>query len=433
MLSNKNTKRKSSRNNKKTKRNNVKSKNRKYRKNTKSKTLIGGAGEPVLQQTDPPRYIYTYVATLDSNGGKGQNFNKPVSITISHDNRIYVCDKNNNRVQIFNGDTPNYTYIGTLGKSNKKIFSFMDDTIYPSGVAVSDDNRIYVADDTQNVVIIFNGKTLKRIKILKYLNMVPLSVAVSSTDNRLYVLDGKQCSIYVFNNKSYEFLFIYGYRCNKHDNFRNSFYNPVGITVSPSDNLIYVADTGNHQIKVFDSTTSSTTLTYIKTITPSLHAPITNNLRFYFPNSVAVSTDNFIYIADTTNHRVQVFNDNIYINTLGIRNSSGSSNTQFNNPVAVAVSQDGKQIYVVDRDNNRVQVFDKTELPPDYPLPDYPLPEYKSRILMNGYTHNKTMNSNISRETNLPSPNYVALESENAAARQDRRSRTYANITELPI
>ena len=148
---------------------------------------------------------------------------------------------------------------------------------------------------------------------------------------------------------------------------------------------------------MFDSTTSSTTLTYIKTITPSLHAPITNNLRFYFPNSVAVSTDNFIYIADTTNHRVQVFNDNIYINTLGIRNSSGSSNTQFNNPVAVAVSQDGKQIYVVDRDNNRVQVFNKTELPPQYNSS----PAYTPGQLTNDYTHNKTIYNNRSK-TNLP-------------------------------
>ena len=396
MLSNKNNKRKSSRNNKKTKkRNNVKSKNRKYRINTKSKTLIGGAGEPVIQQTDPPRYIYTYVATLDSKMGKHYNFNKPSGVTISHDNRIYVCDKNN-RVQIFHDDAPKYTYIDSLGKGKKGILSFMNDTIHPSGVAVSpnpNNPRIYVSDPKDNTVWMYNVNDLSIITGLGGKLFSPMGVAISYNGEKLYVADTDNNCIKVISTKNQMVVETFGnYHLGSfisHD-MNLGFNTPMSVAVS-RDNRIYVADTRNHRIQIFNGDTSP--MSYIATLGPRPPYLVrgTSNTEFNFPNGVAVSTDNFIYIADTNNHRVQVFDGATltYIATIGTTGSPGSSNTQFNFPVSVAVSPDGKRIYVADRDNNRIQMFDK---------------EY---ILVKGYKHNGTNPSITSTYTNLPSPKYV--------------------------
>jgi DNA-binding beta-propeller fold protein YncE len=96
----------------------------------------------------------------------------------------------------------------------------------------------------------------------------------------------------------------------------------------------------------------------------SLDVVDTSNQKFNGSVGVAVSADNRIYVADNFNQRVQVFKfdsvNNIYkwIATLDTTGSRGSSTTQFDNPVGVAISAVDNRIYVVDCFNGRIQVFD---------------------------------------------------------------------------
>ena len=76
--------------------------------------------------------------------------------------------------------------------------------------------------------------------------------------------------------------------------------------------------------------------------------------QFQQPRNMAVAPDGRIYVADTANHRIQVFNpDGGYVSTWG---SFGEAQGQFNEPWGVAVGTDGR-IYVLDTWNHRVQVF----------------------------------------------------------------------------
>ena len=75
---------------------------------------------------------------------------------------------------------------------------------------------------------------------------------------------------------------------------------------------------------------------------------------FQYPRGVAVSNRDEIAVADTVNHRVQIFNSNgDFIRSFG---REGSNQGEFKYPFGIAFNKDGK-IFVADSNNHRVQIF----------------------------------------------------------------------------
>ncbi len=117
----------------------------------------------------------------------------------------------------------------------------------------------------------------------------------------------------------------------------------AGNTLSPNGD-IYVADTGNNRIQVFDSSGN-----YIA----QWGSFGNGNGQFYSPKSLAKQFNN-IYVVDTGNNRIQKFDaSGNYLLQWG---SPGSGNGQFNHPEGVAVDLVGN-VYIVDTQNYRVQKF----------------------------------------------------------------------------
>ena len=77
-------------------------------------------------------------------------------------------------------------------------------------------------------------------------------------------------------------------------------------------------------------------------------------LRLSLPTDVAVGADGTIYVVDSGNHQVAVFDaSGRRVTSLG---SPGSGDRQLMNPVGLAIDSGG-DIYVADKDNKRLQVF----------------------------------------------------------------------------
>jgi len=69
---------------------------------------------------------------------------------------------------------------------------------------------------------------------------------------------------------------------------------------------------------------------------------------------MCIDKDNFIFVADSGNNRIQEFDKNgKFITKWG---SMGTGNGQMIFPIGVAVDKNG-YVSVVERDNNRVQIF----------------------------------------------------------------------------
>lgn len=119
---------------------------------------------------------------------------------------------------------------------------------------------------------------------------------------------------------------------------------PLGVCVSAAGD-IYVADTFNHRVQVFNKAGEP-----LCTWGEAGSAPG----QFVAPRAIAVSLKGEVFVADTGNDRIQVFDR---LGTL-LRQwgSFGDKVGEFKEPSGIAV--DANRVYVVDQANERLQVFD---------------------------------------------------------------------------
>ena len=127
-----------------------------------------------------------------------------------------------------------------------------------------------------------------------------------------------------------------------------------GIAVDAGGN-IYVADTFNHRIQKFDSQGNF----LFSWGTPGVStAPGSGRSTIFFgPRAIAIDKQGRLFVTDTGNKRVQVFDgEGNFIAQFG---KSGSGEGEFNEPVGISFDQAGN-IYVADTWNQRIQVFDSS-------------------------------------------------------------------------
>jgi hypothetical protein len=122
--------------------------------------------------------------------------------------------------------------------------------------------------------------------------------------------------------------------------------NLAGAILTP---FLFVVDSGNNRIQVFDRTIAHN---YLFSIGPSI-AGLSGNLN----SPYGVATDgSLLYITDSGNDRVVVTDlHGNFVRTFG---TFGNANGQFSNPLGIAVQNENSFIWVVDSNNNRFQVFD---------------------------------------------------------------------------
>ena len=125
------------------------------------------------------------------------------------------------------------------------------------------------------------------------------------------------------------------------------------IKISPfdPDRKLWVADTTNHQVHAFSNDGEELVM--------SLGAGGAGNdeSRLDTPWDMAFLADGSIFVADNGNSRIVKFDAaGNFVTTWG---TNGSGRGEFNQVHAVATDNIGR-IYVADRDNNRVQVFNET-------------------------------------------------------------------------
>ncbi len=182
----------------------------------------------------------------------------------------------------------------------------------------------------------------------------PRAVAVDA-EGRIYVADSGNHRVQVFNPDG-SFLRQWGSLC-KLDTGEGcvaggdgQFNEPWGIAVG-QDGSVYVADTWNHRIQRF--TNEGQFVTKWGTF-GSTGGELGQGSLLYGPRTLVVGRDGNLYVMDTGNKRVQVFTPEGYFITQW--GGGGVVDGRFDEPVGLAQDA-GSNWYVADTWNRRIQQF----------------------------------------------------------------------------
>lgn len=261
-------------------------------------------------------------------------FDKPMAVTVAN-NRIYVSDASNNRIQVF--DTAG-EFLFTFGERGREAGKFF----YPYGLAGDKNGSIYVAELYLNRIQVYDadGNYLRDFAsqltdsgVLKG----PGDIVIN--DDILYVSDINQNRILLIDIETEKLKKIVGLRLD--------LLAPNGIAVDESG-YIYVVDTGRQRVVVYNPDGNP-----VRVIngTPTGHGKASVLVN---PRGIGIDRSGNIFVVSNLTHTVYVFNrEGVQIHSFG---GQGDDINKFMFPNGLHIDATGR-IYITDTTNQRVAVY----------------------------------------------------------------------------
>ncbi len=214
----------------------------------------------------------------------------------------------------------------------------------PYGMAVDSKGQLYVADSKVGAIFIFNTET-RNVELIKnsvHAHFVRIIGLAMDDNDRLFVADPGLRHVLVFNPKHEAEAVI-----------TEGLVEPSMLAIDTNNRLLYVSDVSLDQVLVYDADT----LKLLRKMGTTGHNhELTTPGDFAKPTGVAVDADGNLYVCDTLNNRIEIFDaDGRFIKTFG---KNGDGPGYFSRPKGVAIDSDGN-IWVADGMQDRVQVFNQ--------------------------------------------------------------------------
>jgi len=343
-----------------------------------------------------------------ANAGSTTNqsgFNTPTSMVIdSASGKLFVSDTANNRILRFpsaaaySSGAAAEAVIGQTTFTTNTSASASSSTVKgPKGITLDSAGNLWVADTTYNRVLCFPSAvtvtsgtataslvlgqpnfTTTTALVNQYTMSGPTSVAVDSAGS-LYVLDSGANRILRFDNAASLSNGAFANGLLGQSNFLAS---TVGTSQSTfkaapqalaldSDGNLWVSDTASNRVLCFESAASKSIGANADIVLGqsdfSANSPATSQSGFSGPTGLTFDTLGRLYVADTTNNRVLVFEQPLTLSyqanasfVLGqsafTTGASGLSATALNAPTGLAYLSAG-YLWVVDQGNHRAVSF----------------------------------------------------------------------------
>ena len=348
-------------------------------------------------------------------GSGDAQLDDPVDLTVeSNGRKVYVVDKNNDRINVFVTGTPDARFgtlcdttkisqcsSGVTGASENGDGQFNKPTsIGPNGagdLAIVDagNERVQIMDNSKFVSKFGTADT----KHESYFEQANGIVAQFSTKD-LYISETVKDTILVFDSKG-----TFKHKFDTYDKDKK-FKDPAHMAIDTRDEMLYVADSGNNKIVIFELVSGSSCPSGTEKVVDgvcyvdSFGSEGTDDAKFKDPTGLAYDEDeDLLYVSDSGNDRIQSFKmsgseacsrgttkvvDGVcFVEKFG---SKGSGDGEFDNPLGIAFDKVNKLLYVADSENDRVQALKATSEPkektPDKPRKATAAPASPSSIIV---------------------------------------------------
>lgn len=303
--------------------------------------------------------------------GTAASFFNPAGVAVDSSGNIYVADTNNNDIRKITPAGVVTTFAGTGSAGHANGTGTAASFAAPTGVAVDQNGNVYVADSGNNeirkitptgVVTTLAGSTTAGSADGTGSSASfngPFALAVDSLGN-VFVADTVNNEIREITPSGVVTTLAGSTTAGSANGSSTSasFYLPHGIAVDSAGNL-YVADTGNNEIRKISSSDVVSTLAGSGA---QGHADGTGSAAsFDNPFGVTVDAEGNLYVADTFNNEIRKVTAAAVVTTLAGSTTAGhadgtGSAASFTNPTAVAIEPSGK-VFVADFNNNEIRLL----------------------------------------------------------------------------
>ena len=288
-----------------------------------------------IEQPDFGQKLHAFAtgANVDPEG-----MGKPFGIAVKN-KRIYITDTQQRSVVVFDLANSRFYQFGIEGQGT---------LIKPMGITISSQNEIYVVDITAKRIAVYDldGKYLRELGNSEDL-LRPTGITVSPSGDRLYIVDtggieSQRHRVLIYNAKTGELLKTFGKRGQAHGEFNM----PLQIGMSPNGN-VNIVDSANFRIQTFDPDGN-----FIR----SFGSVGRQRGQFSRPKGIAVNAEGHIYVSDAAFGNVQIFNaEGQLLLHIGERGTAGGPG-RFMLPADVAIDEQGK-IYIIDQFFRKIDTF----------------------------------------------------------------------------
>jgi sugar lactone lactonase YvrE len=339
-------------------------------------------------------------------GTSAVTLSAPWGVYVESNGRLWIADRGNSRVLRFdtaatkgNGASAD----GVLGQTTFTTSAYatsQEGLGEPRGVAVDASGRLFVADEGNTRIMVYNGAAAKlnganadyvlgQADFISATAPAPptatslnyaISLFIDYATNQIWIPD-------VYNHRVLRFdvgpLVANGVlgttdfvtNTNYTSPTNSTFSEPVGAVVDPTTGKLFVADRDNRRVLRFSSAAKFINGSTAEAVfgqpdfvtrtanTGGISASTMNN-----PNALYVDGNGTLWVADRDNNRVLRFDnasnkpsssaaDGVLGQPDFVTNTSGISSLKMNTPAGVFADINGK-LWVADRANNRILRFD---------------------------------------------------------------------------
>ena len=335
---------------------------------------------------------FTFDFDFGSSSGRGE-LTEPTDVILDrNDRRIYVVDKDNNRISVFDnnrdgrflsdhGELCDIEDLNNCDGDERGANKDGDGQFNgPTSIAKDKSDRFFVVDSDNHRVQKFDdswefqlefGSSNARVDDY-FDSAAGIAFQDLRSGDRVIVSDSKGDSISVFDIDG---IFEFTFKLSDLDG-QSNFDGPTNMVVD--DDRLYVSDTLKDRIIILDlknnCSSGSEEIQEGVCFVDEFGSGGKGEGEFDYPRGLAFDSDNdLLYVADSRNDRIQVFEivnrntcpsgtteiiDGVcFVEEFGLQ---GQGDGRFNTPVGIALDSDNEKLYVADSLNHRVQVFDLT-------------------------------------------------------------------------